>query len=575
MNKDLVKKRMEELIVLLVKWNYEYHVLNQSSVADNVYDKFFQELKKLEKTNNLVLPNSPTQKVAPATKISPIKHQIPMLSLDSVDNCEDLRKFDERIKKILKISEDIEYVAEWKIDGLSASLLYQQGNLVKVVTRGDGWTGENVSINKKLIKNIPFTLAKKKNCEIRGEIYMKKEEFLRLNKELKKNSLKELANPRNAAAGTLRTLIPAQTRSLHFFAYQIFSTKKIISQLGCLQYLGILGFAISPDYQLSLGVEKIIEAIKRYEELRESLPFESDGIVIKVNNYSYYEKLGQTSKFPRWAIAYKFPASVTVSQVNNICLEITRSGRVSYVAQIKPVSLQGSKISKVTLHNYEFIKKNNLNIGDQVVIKKAGDVIPQIVQVIKLIKSFNYPWKPPINCPNCQSNLGWNKSQIFQVCPNDYCPQRIVNSLALFATKSGMDIKGLSQKIIEKLYQAKLLETPIDFYCLKDKKNDLLKLEGFQTKSVANLLNALENSKKKPLANLLVALGIPLISLVKAQKLVQFYPNLESFLQLLKSGDLSNIGNLLGKETQSALEKYFQKENNSRVLEELQKLMNQ
>ena len=251
--------------------------------------------------------------------------------------------------------------------------------------------GEDITFNKELIKNIPLFLEKIANCEIRGEVYMKKEEFVRLNKELIKNDCKPLANPRNAASGSLRTLIPLQNRNLQFFAYQLFSDKDRInsyqsfnSQLACLQKLEELGFTVSPDYRLSADIQEVKKFVEKQESLRNSLDFESDGLVIKVNNYSYYEKLGQTSKFPRWALAYKFLASVTSSQIKNISTEVSRSGRITYVAEIEPVILMGSRINKVTLHNYAFIRNRTLNIGDEVVIKKAGDVIPQVSQVIKL-----------------------------------------------------------------------------------------------------------------------------------------------------------------------------------------------
>ncbi|WNE40035.1 MAG: DNA ligase [Mycoplasmataceae bacterium] len=571
MNKEneVIRKKMESLISLLDKWNYEYYSLNQSSVEDAVYDKHLKELQQLEIDYNLILPNSPTQKVGYKTssKFHPVTRKNPMLSLDSVDNYDDLLKFDERIKKKLKTDEEIDYTCEWKIDGLSISLIYRNHQLTQISTRGNGTIGEDVTFNKNLIKNIPFFLKEITDCEIRGEIYMRKEEFFRLNEELKKTDKKPLANPRNAASGSLRTLIPLQNRNLNFFAYQLINNNNLSNQLSCLIQLEKLGFAVSPNYQLFKGVEEVKNFIEKQEKKRESLDFESDGIVIKVNDYEVYEKLGQTSRFPRWAIAYKFAASITSSKVKNIYVEVSRNGRITYVAEIEPVILQGSKISKVTLHNYAFIRNLKLNINDEVVIKKAGDVIPQITQVIKLKNSDN--WLPPDNCPSCSSKLEWNSTNIYQVCENENCSQKNINRLVHFASKNGTDIKGLSQKNIQKIYKNNLLGEISDFYLLYQKKEELLKLEGFKEKTINNILNSIEESKKKPFSNLLTALGIPLLSSVKTQKLTKFYPDLSSFSIAIKNEEWEKFKEILGEETQKKLKNYFQKPKNSKLLEEL------
>ncbi|RHZ36779.1 NAD-dependent DNA ligase LigA [endosymbiont GvMRE of Glomus versiforme] len=569
-------QQMQKLIQLLEKWNYEYNVLNQPTVDDKIYDQTFQELRDLEKKYSLVLPNSPTQKVGSKVKkkFHSIAHQIPMLSLESTDNYKELVRFDERVKKKLGLNE-IDYLCELKIDGLSASLHYQNGKLSKMITRGDGWIGEDVSVNLPLIQNLPKNLPEAtKIIEIRGEIYMKKEEFQRLNNELKKRKLSLLANPRNAAAGTLRTLIPTQQRNLNFFAYQILrhdndKVNETSNQLNCLEKLANWGFAPSPYYRICHSLEEIQKYFQEVKEKRDNLEFEIDGIVIKVNNYEYYEKLGNTNRFPRWAFAYKFPASVALSEVKNIQVEITRSGRVSYVAQIVPVSLLGSQISKATLHNYGFIKELNLAIGDRVVIKKAGDIIPQVVQVIKM-NGQNTCWVPPANCPSCSALLTWNQEQIYQHCPNEDCSERNIKSLTLFVSKQGMDIKGVSEAIIRKLYQVNVLKTPIDFYLLEQKKSKLLKIEGLQKKSVNNLLNNIEQSKKKPFFCLITALGIPLLGGVKARKLTSIYPNPSSLLQAIEKNELEPIGKFLGVETQKEITHYFQKPKNLGILKDME-----
>lgn len=568
---DFVQK-MEKLINLLERWNYEYNILNNPSVDDEIYDQTLKELKYLEEKHNFFLPNSPTQKIGAASekkKFRPVKHQTPMLSLDSTDDYKYLERFNQRVKRKSKL-EDLEYLCELKIDGLSASLIYQQGKLTQIATRGDGWTGEDVSLNKNLIQDIPLILPKVANCEIRGEIYMKKSEFFQLNEDLKKRNLGLLANPRNAAAGTLRTLVPIQQRNLHFFAYQVFSDARINKQENCLQKLIQLGFQVSPIYQICKNLEAVRLFFQQAKELRENLEFEIDGIVIKVNDYHHYNLLGQTSKFPRWALAYKFPASLVVSEIKNIITEITRSGRVSYVAQINPVLLKGSKISKVTLHNYRFIQESKIDIGDRVVVKKAGDVIPQIIQIIKLNDQTSC-WIPPSYCHSCFSELIWNEEKIYQLCLNNNCPERIIKSLAFFASKSGMDIKGISEAIIRKLFQAKLLNSPVDFYCLQEEQKEIHRIEGFQKKSISNLLRNIEESKKRPFSYLLAALGIPLLGPIKCRKLATIYPNLITFLGDIEKDQL-NLNKGLGTETEKAIKEFFQDDQNIQLLKQLAKI---
>ncbi|KLL03666.1 MAG: NAD-dependent DNA ligase [Mycoplasmataceae bacterium CE_OT135] len=573
-------QKMQKLIQLLEKWNYEYNILNQPTVDDKIYDQTFQELKDLEEKHNVILPNSPTQKIGSKVKkkFHPVDHLTPMLSLESTDNYEELARFDERVKKKIGLNQ-IDYLCEVKIDGLSASLHYQNGKLRRIVTRGDGWTGEDVSLNLPLIQNLPKNLPEKitektKMIEIRGEIYMKKEEFQRLNKELKKRKLPLLANPRNAAAGTLRTLILTQQRNLNFFAYQILGydndkISEINNQLNCLEKLANWNFEPSPYYRICQDLKEIQEYFQEIKKQRDDLEFEIDGVVVKVNNYEYYEKLGKTNRFPRWAFAYKFPASVALSEIKDIKVEITRSGRISYVAQITQVSLLGSKINKATLHNYGFIRELNLNIGDQVVVKKAGDIIPQVAQVIKMDGQSNC-WAPPTNCPSCSTLLEWNEEKIYQYCPNEDCPERNIKSLALFASKQGMDIKGVSEAVIRKLHQANLLKNPADFYYLEQKKKELLKVEGLQRKSVNNLLSSIEQSKKKPFFCLITALGIPLLGSVKAHKLTSLYPNLVSFIQAIEKNELEPISKLLGTETQKEIVHYFQKPKNLGILKNIE-----
>lgn len=562
---------MKELVSLLEQWNYERYVLNKSDIPILIYDQHFKELQNLEQQYNFFITDSPTQKIGrkPIGNNSQItKRKNPMLSLDSIDNYEELESWDKRIKKILQ-KDNVEYVCEWKIDGLSISLIYTNHKLTQISTRGDGNIGEDVTFNKRLIKDIPFTLKDICDCEIRGEVYMKKSELHQLNEELKEKNGKLLSNPRNAAAGTIRSLDSFLQRSLNFFAYQIFfeQNNKITSQVQCLQKLKKLGFSTDSDYRQCCNLAEVIEFIEHQTKKQKELDFDVDGIVIKVDNYSYYDKIGQTYRYPRWAIAYKFPSLMSYSQIQNIVTKVSRSGRITYVALINPIKISGSEISRVTLHNYSFIRKLKLGIGDEIIIKKAGSVIPQITQVIKIKKDNK--WNPPEKCPNCSHILVWNKSGIYQLCNNKECTAKQINSLIHFSSRSGLNIKGIDIKIIEKLYQNNLVKKPIDFYYLFQHRDQIIKLEGFQEKTVNNVLNSIENSKQKPWSDLISALSIPLLSSVKCQKLATYYTNLKVFINALENNEWTDIEEKLGRKTQEEIKNYWENKDNQKLLREL------
>lgn len=553
-----IESEMKEIINFLQKWDYEYYVLDNPSVEDSVYDQKLNKLKDLELNYNFVLPDSPTNKlnseIYNSSKFKLVRRENPMLSIDSVNNFDDLLEFDKRIKRILK-KDSIDYICELKIDGLSASLIYKNGNLFQISTRGDGFLGEDVTFNKEFVSDIPFSLNNFEDCEIRGEIYMRKDEFIKINEEMGKRGLKKLSNARNAAAGTLRTLIPIGDRKLNFFAYRYFSSE-IKSQKECLEKLRENNFVIG-NYEVFSSIEEVFAYAKYIEEIRENLNFSIDGIVIKVNSYCYYDLLGETNKFPRWAIAYKFISQTAITKVKHINTEVSKNGRVSYVSVVEPVILDGSLISNVTLHNYGFIKKKLINVGDEIIIKKAGDVVPQISQVIKKNGNFDY-WIPLSNCSSCNSNLIWNENNLYQICSNENCFEKNINYLTFFASKSAINMKGISKAIVEKLYVSNLVKKPYDFYELKSKKDCLWKIDTFKEKTINNILNSIEKSRYQRLSDFVSSFSIPLLSSVKAKKFTSLFDDdSDKLLEFISIGNFDLVEESLGKKTKESVEKFF------------------
>ncbi|WNE41556.1 MAG: DNA ligase [Mycoplasmataceae bacterium] len=553
-----IENEMEEIINFLQKWDYEYYVLDNPSVEDSIYDQKLNKLKNLELNYNLVLSDSPTNKLNSKiynnSQFKLIRREKPMLSIDSVNNFEDLLEFDKRVKKTLK-EDFIDYICELKIDGLSASLIYKNGNLFQISTRGDGFLGEDVTFNKEVVSDIPFSLNNFEDCEVRGEIYMRKDEFIKINEEIIAKGLKKLSNARNAAAGTLRTLIPSNDRNLNFFAYRYFSPE-IKNQKDCLEKLRENNFVIG-KYEIFSSIEEVFTYAQYIEKNRENLNFSIDGIVIKVNSYNYYDLLGETNKFPRWAIAYKFTSQTAITTLKNINTEVSKNGRISYVAVVEPVNLDGSLISNVTLHNYGFIKKKLINIGDEIIIKKAGDVVPQLSQVIKKNGNLDY-WTPLNNCSSCNSNLVWNENNLYQICNNEDCFEKNINYLTYFASKSAINMKGISKAIVEKLYISDLVKKPYDFYELKNKKEYLWKIETFKEKTINNILNSIEKSRYQRLSDFVSSFSIPLLSSVKAKKFTSLFDdNSDKLLEFISIGSFDLIEEKLGKKTKESVEKFF------------------
>ena len=532
----MVQKRMQELIKIINQAAYEYYTLDKPSISDQEYDRYMQELINLEEKHpDLVLPNSPTHRVGGEViaEFNKVVHDKPMLSLSNVFNEEEIVSFDERIKK-----EGIkpQYVCELKIDGLSVSLIYEKGILIKAATRGDGVTGEDITHNVKTIKTIPLELPEKIDLEVRGEIYMSKNAFSLLNAERERQGLDVFANPRNAAAGSVRQLDSkiAASRNLDCFLYHLPNALEmgIHTHWEALSYMKKLGFKVNPNISIVNNLNELLSYINNWTEKRDTLPYEIDGIVIKLNDLDKQIVLGSTVKYPKWATAYKFPAMEVLTKLKDIVFSVGRTGQVTPNAVLEPVRLMGSVISRTTLHNEDYVKEKDLKIGDIVAIKKAGDVIPEVTKAIKerrtgLEKDFSMIKV----CPICNQPLIRKENEAIYYCLNPHCDARKVEALCHFVSRKAMNIEGLGDRIIEDFYNMGYLKDFTDFYKLHTQKEELMELEGFGERSINNLLQEIENSKNNSLENLLFALGIRHVGSKTAKILAQKYINIDNLMK--------------------------------------------
>ncbi|WP_338985300.1 NAD-dependent DNA ligase LigA [Spiroplasma endosymbiont of Diplazon laetatorius] len=498
----------------LNKWGHAYYVLDNPIVDDAEYDKSLNELINLEKQYpELLTQDSPSQKVGGIVmdKFEKYKHKQPMLSLSNAFNKNDLINFDDQILKEIE-NKNYNFFVEPKIDGLSISLIYKKGNLFKGVTRGDGVYGEDVTSNVKTIKSIPLSISDKRDyVEIRGEVFLSKNEFEKINKQRQNNDEEIFANPRNAAAGTLRQLDSsiAASRKLDAYLYYFMDREQFHTHSESLDYLDKMNFKVNKLGKICNNIDEVYEHIEFIQSQRELLDYEIDGVVIKVNDFDLYEKVGYTAKSPKWAIAFKFPAEVKETKLNNIFATVGRTGRITYNASLEPVQIAGTTVQAATLHNADFILQRDIRVGGKVKIKKAGDIIPEVIAPVQN-EDFSKlkKWVEEKNCPECNSELERVDGEVDQYCINSQCPRKIVRGLEHFVSRDAMNIEGLSIKIIEKLYENKFINNVGDIYKLNLHKEKLIQLDKMGEKSVNNLLDSIEKSKNNSFDKLFFGLGI-------------------------------------------------------------------
>lgn len=529
-----IKKRIEELVKQLNHYSYEYYVLDNPTISDEAYDALLRELEELEaKYPKYILEDSPTRRVGdtPSEKLDKVTFKTPMLSLANAFSYDELRVFDKRIRKE---GMNPTYNVELKIDGIATTLFYENGKFQLGATRGDGSVGENITLNLKMIKSLPLELTKPLDIEVRGEVYMKRDVFDALNEQRKANGEEEFRNPRNAAGGSLRQLDPNVTRErmLDIFCYTIVNPENygLTTQYEVLKFLEELGFSVNQEYREFENIEEVINYIETLKDLREKLNYETDGVVIKVNEFDLYERIGYTIKSPKWAIAYKFPALEVETKLLDITYSIGRTGSINPNAVLSPVMIAGSLVQRATLNNEDFIKERDIQIGDYVIVRKAGEIIPEVVRVNFDKRENTIPYKMIEYCPSCNSKIERKADEAMYYCTNPECPGIILASLIYFTSKAGMDIEGMGERIVEDLYNLGYIKKITDIYRLKNYEEELVNLDRMGKKSVSNLLNAIEASKNNPLHQVIAALGIKLVGNKLARTLTEHYSSLEELM---------------------------------------------
>jgi len=564
-----IKQRIHDLINQIEKCNYEYYTLDNPTISDFEYDKLMVELIDLEeKYPHLKQEESPTSRIGGKIldKFTKIYHDKPMMSLSNAFNEADLRHFDKKIKKVVS---ELSYVCELKIDGLSVSLKYEKGILKQGATRGDGVIGEDITRNVKTIKTIPL---KTKDCdfEIRGEIFMPLNSFKQLNDERLEANEEPFTNPRNAAAGSIRQLDSKITakRNLDAFLYNLEAEEKFSYQSEALDKMKELGFKINKEYKICKNIEEVLEYINYWTENRNSLDYEIDGIVIKVNELENYEKIGYTVKYPKWAIAYKFPATVVETKLLDIVFQVGRTGSITPVAELQPVLVQGSMISRATLHNEDYIKDRDIRINDYVKLRKAGDVIPEVFEINKEARSGQE--KPFImikECPKCKTTLVRNENEADYYCLNEYCEERVVNSIIHFASRKAMNIDTLGDKIIIQLFMEGYIKSITDLYLLKNHENELITLDRMGKKKVQNILEAIEISKTNNLDRLMFGLGIRHVGSKVSTAICKNLKTMDTIINASfeELNSIDDVGEIIAK----SVTEYFSKGKNIDLINQL------
>jgi DNA ligase (NAD+) len=571
------RKEIEKLVKDLNYHCYRYYVLDSPVISDEEYDRLYFRLKELEEKYYYILPDSPTQRIGapPLEKFQKVRHAEPMLSLDNAFSYDEVKEFDERVKRFLKSEDEIEYTVEPKYDGLAIELTYRDGFLVRASTRGDGYEGEDVTQNIRTIKSVPLKVEDAeppKEIDIRGEVYMDIDEFEKLNREREQNGESAFANPRNAAAGSVRQLDSSITiaRKLHLACYGVGAVKGITfkSQKELIDRLNEARFPV-PKVHVARGINEVIDAITKLEARRSSLPFETDGAVIKVNDFDLQQKLGVKTREPRWAIAYKFSAHQGTTRILDIQGSVGRTGVITPFAIFEPVKIGGVSVSRSTLHNWDEIERKDVKIGDTVLVERAGDVIPHVLTVIKEKRTNKEKRFPiPEKCPACGSKVVREEGEVAVRCVSLHCPAQIQEKIIHFASRGGMDIEGLGEKNVELLYSRGLIKHFEDIYKLN--KSDLLKLPRFAEKSAQNLLEAIERSKNATLAKFLFAIGILHVGEYAAKILAKNFKNLES-LYYVKPENIIEIKQM-GEKIASSISIFFNDEKNIKTLDTLNDL---
>ncbi len=576
MNKEVAKREIERLRKEINYHNYRYYVLNDPVISDYEYDMLVKRLKDLEdEFPEFITPDSPTQRVGgePLKEFLTVTHDPPMLSLDNTYSYEELREFDKRLRKSIRT---INYLGELKVDGVAVSLKYKNGIFYQGATRGDGNRGDDITANLKTIKSLPLRLLTDEpdflNLEVRGEVFITKKQFMEMNKLREEKDEPLFANPRNAAAGSLKLLDPKEvaSRKLDIFIHTVPNppAKRYTSDLTVLKRLSEIGFKVIPHSGLLPTIDDVIGFCEEWKDKKEELPYEVDGIVIKVDNFAQRKELGETIKSPRWAVAYKYPPKQATTRIKRIYVQVGRTGVLTPVAEFEPVFLSGTTVTHATLHNFEEMKRKDIKVNDTVIIEKAGEIIPQVVKVVKDKRTGKEKEFPiPKHCPVCGGNVFKEKEEVAYRCVNVSCPAQIKRRIEHFASRKAMDIENLGEKIINLLVEKGLIKDFADLYFLK--REDLLELERMGEKSVQNLLNAIENSKNRPFHRVLYALGIRHIGIGGAQILANHFPSIDLLAKASyeELSQIPGIGPIIGE----SIKNFFSDKNNLSLIAKLKR----
>lgn len=574
MDMKQAEKRIKELQEVLTQYGYEYYVLDKPTISDHEYDQLLRELISLENQfPQFITPDSPTQRVGGEVLegFKKVEHRVPMLSLSNAFNEQDLRDFDRRVRQAL--GEDYEYVCELKIDGLAISLRYENGKFVQGATRGDGTVGEDITVNLRTVKSIPLKLKENVTIEVRGECFMPKKSFVELNRQREAKGEELFANPRNAAAGSLRQLDPkiAASRNLDVFLYSIGENhvSHIEKHSEFLDYLDQIGLKTNKERKVCPTLDDVLKYVEEWESKRPELPYEIDGIVIKVDRFDQQKKLGYTVKSPRWAIAYKFPAEEVETKLIDVELSVGRTGVVTPTAILEPVRVAGTTVQRASLHNEDLIKEKDIRVGDFVIIKKAGDIIPEVVRPLPEKRTGEeQPFAMPEQCPECGSELVRLDEEVALRCINPKCPAQIREGLIHFVSRNAMNIDGLGEKVITQLFDKNLVSNVADLYKLK--YDQLIVLERMGDKSVNNLLSAIEASKDNSLERLLFGLGIRHVGAKAARILAEHYEHIDRLMAATEE-ELQSI-NEIGEKMANSIVTYFQLPEVKELITELKNL---